>query len=130
MTHAALHDPDVQAILEQPYGRFSQAEFDRRRNALTAVGQRHRCDAIVICGEERAGTGVYWLTGWPTSSEAIVVFTPGARDVLFVEFHNHVPNARRMAVDAEVRWAERQGAQCAVDELKRRGARRVGVMGL
>jgi Xaa-Pro dipeptidase len=130
MTHPVLQEPAIQAILTQPYGRFSDAEFSRRRRALTAVMQKHRCDALVICGEERAGTGVYWLTGWPTSSEAIVVFAAGEQDVLFVEFHNHVPNARTMARDAEVRWAERSGAQAAADELKRRGARRIGIIGL
>ena len=130
MTHPALQDRDVQAILSQPYGRFSDAEFDRRRHALSEVTRKHECDAVVICGEERAGTGVYWLTGWPTSSEAMVVFQPGERDVLFVEFHNHIPNARAMARDAEIRWGERQVARCAVEELTRRGARRVGVIGL
>jgi len=128
--HPVLQDPAIQAILAQPYGRFTDAEFARRRRALADVVERHDCDALLICGEERAGTGVYWATGWPTSSEAMVVTTPSAPDVLFVEFHNHVPNARAMARDAEVRWAERQGAQQVAEELQRRGARRVGVMGL
>ena len=128
--HPVLQLPEVAAILAEPYGRFSALELARRREALGAVAQARGCDAIVVCGEERAGTGVYWLTGWPTSSEAMVVFTPGERDVLFVEFHNHVPNARAMAADAEVRWAERRGAECATAELARRGARRVGVIGL
>jgi Xaa-Pro aminopeptidase len=130
MSHPALQDPDIQAILAQPYGRFSDAELDRRRRALSDMAREHACDAIVVCGEERAGTGVYWLTGWPTSSEAMVVFQPGERDVLFVEFHNHIPNARAMACDAEVRWGERQVARCAAEELARRGARRVGIIGL
>ena len=130
MTHAVLQDPAVRAILAQPYGRFSDSEFDRRRRALTDVQRKHDCDAIVVCGEERAGSGVYWLTGWPTSAEAMVVFAAGERDVLFIEYPNHVPNARIMARDADVRWAKRQGAQGVVDELKRRGARRVGVIGL
>jgi Xaa-Pro aminopeptidase len=130
VSHPVLQDPQVQAILSQPFGRFSDAEFARRRSALEEVARRHECDAIVICGEERAGTGVYWLTGWPTSSEAMVVFAPGERDVLFVEFHNHIPNARTMARDAEVRWGERRVADVAADELRRRGARRVGVIGL
>ena len=130
MTHPTLQDPGIRAILAQPYGRFSDREFDRRRRALTDVLRRRGCDALVICGEERVGTGVYWLTGWPTSAEAMVVFAPGEQDVLFVEFHNHVPNARRMARDADVRWSERQGARAVVAELARRGARRVGAMGL
>jgi Xaa-Pro dipeptidase len=130
MTHPVLQDPAVQAILAQPYGRFSDGEFQRRRRALEQVQRDNHCDAIVVCGEERAGTGVYWLTGWPTSSEAMVVFAAGERDVLFVEFHNHIPNARVMARDAQVRWSERQAAARVVDELHHRGARRVGVIGL
>jgi Xaa-Pro aminopeptidase len=130
VNHPALQDPAIQSILAQPYGRFSDAEFARRRAALGEVAQKHGCDAILVGGEERAGTGVYWLTGWPTSSEAMVVFAPAERDVLLVEFHNHIPNARAMARDAEVRWGERNVAQVAVRELKRRGARRVGVIGL
>ena len=107
MTHPVLQDPAIQAILSQAYGRFSEGEFDRRRRALTDVQRRHDCDAIIVCGEERAGSGVYWLTGWPTSAEAMVVFAAGERDVLFVEYHNHIPNARVMAGDADVRWARR-----------------------
>jgi Xaa-Pro dipeptidase len=128
--HEVLQDPSIQAILSQPYGRFSEAEFDRRRQALTAVMSKHQCDALVICGEERVGTGVHWLTGWPTSAEAMVVFATGERDVLFIEYHNHLPNARKMAVEADVRWGERKGAQAVIDELKRRSAKRVGIMGL
>jgi Xaa-Pro dipeptidase len=130
VTPAVLRDPAIQAILSQAYGRFSDHEFERRRRALTEVQRRHGCDAIVVCGEERAGTGVYWLTGWPTSAEAMVVFASGEPDVLFVEFHNHLPNARVLARDADVRWARRQGAKAVVEELKRRGARRIGVIGL
>lgn len=129
MTHPVLQDPKVQAILAQPYGRFSDAEFDRRRRALADILVKHSCDVLLMCGEERVGTGVCWLTGWPTSREAIVLFARGERDVLFIEHYNHIPNARKIARDAEVRWAERKGAQTAVEELKRRGAKRVGIMG-
>ncbi|HZP88326.1 MAG TPA: Xaa-Pro peptidase family protein [Burkholderiales bacterium] len=130
MKHTVLDEPEIAAILAQPFGRFSDQEFARRRRALTEVTLKHGCDAVVLCGEQRAGSGVYWLTGWPTSSEAMVVFAPDERDVLFIEFHNHVPNARRLARDADVRWAERRGAQKAAEELARRGAKRVGVVGL
>jgi Xaa-Pro dipeptidase len=129
MNHATLDDPRIKAILEQPYGRFSDAEFARRRHALLAVLERNACDALLICGEERAGTGVAWLTGWPTSSQALVLFAKGVEDVLFVEHYNHVRNAARIARDADVRWARREGAKAPAAELSRRGARRVGIIG-
>ena len=128
--HPNLQDPKIQSILTQPFGRFSNAEFSRRRKALTEVAAKHECDAILLCGVDRSGTGVCWLTGWPTSAAAIVLFMPGKQDVLFVEHYNHIPNARQIARDAEVRWAERSGMRAPAAELKRRGAKRVGIIGV
>jgi Xaa-Pro dipeptidase len=130
MDHPNLQDPKAKAILAQPFGRFSDQEFARRRRALASVAVKQNCDAILLCGEERTGTGVGWLTGWPTSARALALFKPGDRDVLFVEHINHVPNAREIARDADVRWAERRGAMAAADEMARRGVRRVGVIGV
>jgi Xaa-Pro aminopeptidase len=128
-THPTLQDPKIKSILAQPYARFSDAEFARRRKALEKVAAKHECDAILVIGVERSGTGVCWLTGWPTTTEAIVVFAPGERDLLFVEHYNHIPNARLMARDADVRWAERSGMLAPIAELRRRNAKRIGVIG-
>jgi Xaa-Pro aminopeptidase len=130
MTHPNLRDPKIQAILAQPFGRFSDAEFARRRQALADVAAKRECDAVLLCGEERTGTGVGWLTGWPTSARAFVIFAPSEPDVLFVEHYNHVPNAREIARTAEVRWAERRGALPVAEELGRRSIRRLGVIGV
>ncbi len=130
MTHPNLQDPKIKAILAQPFGRFSDQEFARRRQALSDVAAKHNCEAILLCGQERAGTGVGWLTGWPTSAMAFALFASGQRDVLFIEHYNHVPNARKIAQDADVRWAERRGVMAVAEELKRRGAKRVGVIGV
>jgi Xaa-Pro dipeptidase len=129
MNHPNLEDASIKTILAQPFGRFSDGEFARRRQALIEVAEKSECDAILLCGEERNGTGVCWLTGWPTSAKAIALFAPGERDVLFIEHYNHVPNAREIARDAEVRWAERRGAMAVAEELKERNAKRVGIIG-
>jgi Xaa-Pro aminopeptidase len=130
MAREILNDPKIAAILAAPYGRFSDAEFVRRRSALTAVMQRHACDALLMCGEQRVGTGVGWLTGWATTTEALVLFVPGEPDVLWVEHYNHVPNATLIACDAEVRWAKRQGARLPAQEAAHRGIKRLGIMGM
>jgi Xaa-Pro aminopeptidase len=130
MQHPVLQEPQIASILSQEYGRFSDAEYARRRQALADVMAKHGVDHLLVCGEQRAGNGVYWLTGWPTSTEAIALFTPGQREVLFVEWYNHVPNARNLAVASEVRWGELKGPQKAIKEIKRRGGKRVGFMGL
>ena len=130
MAREILNDPKIAAILAAPYGRFSDAEFVRRRSALTAVMQRHACDALLMCGEQRVGTGVGWLTGWATTTEALVLFVPGEPDVLWIEHYNHVPNATLMARDAEVRWAKRRGARLPAQEAAHRGIKRLGIMGM
>jgi len=63
--------------------------------------------------------------------EALCVFTPGERDLLLVNFYNHVPNAQRIATEADVRWGGPKPMAAAVEELDRRGARggRVAVIG-
>ena len=85
--------------------RFSDAEMGRRRAALDAVLAEAGLDAVVLYGANRAGSAVQWLTGWPVTREAAVLHVPGERDVLLVNFYNHVPQARRTATQADVEWA-------------------------
>jgi Xaa-Pro aminopeptidase len=46
-----------------------------------------------------------------------------------VEWFNHVPLAKRIAKDVDVRWGEHRGIQNTVEDLRRRGAKRVGLIG-
>jgi len=48
---------------------------------------------------------------------------------MYVEWVNHVPLAKKIARGVDVEWGEHRGIQKALAELKRRGAKRVGVMG-
>ena len=103
----------------------------RRRDALAteldAAGAAH----AVIYGANRAGPAVGWVTRWPVTREALCLFTPGERDLLLVNFYNHIPNAERVATEAEVRWAGPTPMAAAIEELERRGARgaRIAVIG-
>jgi len=97
--------------------RFSDAEMARRHEALAAV--MDEVDHVLVYGANRSGTAVGWLTRWPVTREAVVVVTPGERDRLYVGFYNHVPNAQRLATEADVRW---------IGEFER-PAGRIGVIG-
>ncbi len=122
-------EPHLQAILQQEYPRFSEAEYGRRRAALAAAMEKHGCDHLLVVTDHRAGNAPQWLTGWPGTAEAYVVFRPGERMTMHMEWHNHVPLARRLAHDVDVRWGEHRGTALTVAELKRRGAKRVGLIG-
>jgi Xaa-Pro dipeptidase len=123
-------EPRLAAIIgAEPYPRFSDGEMERRHRALTEAMQNRHVDHLLVCGEQRAGSGVAWATGWPATIEAYVVVAPGERSVMYMEWYNHVPLATRIARDTEVRWGEHAGIDKVIAELKRRGARRIGFMG-
>lgn len=122
-------EPRLQAILQQEYPHFSDAEFARRHAALAAVMDKHGCDHLLVVTDHRAGNAPQWVTGWPGTAEAYVIFRPGERMVMHMEWHNHLPLARKIAQDVDVRWGQHQGIALTVDELRRRGAKRVGLIG-
>src|SRR3954469_15627928 len=121
----------LRPIVEAEYPRFSDAEMARRRHAIEALLAEVECAHLVFCGANRFGSAVQWLTGWPVTAEAVGVRSPGARDALFVQYHNHVPQAARLAPDPDVAWGGQSSIGAAFNELKKRGARtdRVATIG-
>jgi Xaa-Pro dipeptidase len=103
--------------------------MQRRREALAALAARESLDALLICGENRSGSGVGWLTGWPVTAEAVALFDSERAGVLFVQYHNHVPLAKRIARQFEVRWGGPATVDAVDEELSKRSAKRVGVIG-
>jgi Xaa-Pro aminopeptidase len=122
-------DPRLAAIHAREYPRFSDAEMARRRTALARVMADAGVDHLLVCGEQRAGTGVAWLTGWPTTVEAYVIVSPREPQIMYVEWYNHWPLAKKLARDTEVRWGEHQGIDKVIADLRARGAKRIGLMG-
>jgi Xaa-Pro dipeptidase len=118
-------------LAAEPYPRFSDAEMARRRDALDAVAAEQDVAHVLLRGAERSGSAIPWLTRWPVTREALVLHTPGERDSLLVGFYNHVPNAERIATEADVGYVGARPIITALEELTRRGARdrRIGVIG-
>jgi Xaa-Pro dipeptidase len=109
---------------------FSDAEIAARRGQLDRLAQQHGLDAVVAYGANRFGSAVPWLTGWPVTREAVAVLRPGRRPALFVGFPNHVPNARRLARDADVAGCGERTADTVLDALAQGGrVSRVGTIG-
>src|SRR5215813_147460 len=129
MTPPFSLSPELAAIHAAEYPRFSDAEMARRRAALHRVMEGAGVDHLLVCGEQRAGTGVAWLTSWPTTVEAYVIVAPREPQLMHVEWYNHWPLAKKLARDTEVRWGEHRGFDKTITELKARGAKRVGLMG-
>jgi Xaa-Pro aminopeptidase len=96
----------------------------RRREALTDLLREHGAHQALVYGFDRSGSAVEWLTGWPVTREAALLLRPGRRDLLFVCFNNHVPNARRLAPDAEVQPGNASALDAALDALATQADRR------
>jgi Xaa-Pro dipeptidase len=121
--------PELQPIFEQSYPRFSEAEYKRRQEALARVMERAGTDHLLIVSAQNVGNATRWVTGWPGTNEALTIFRPGAAMTMYVEYYNHVPQARMIARGVEVLWGEEKGIVKVSEELAQRGAKRIGVIG-
>ena len=121
--------PELRRILEQSYPRFSDAEYARRHAALARIMEAAGADHLLIVTAQRVGNATAWTTGWLGTTEALLIFKPGEKMSMYVEYYNHVPLARQVARETEIRWGEEKGIVKVAEELSRRGAKRVGVIG-
>ena len=122
-------EPRLKAIIAQEYPRFSNAEYSRRHANLGALMQKHGVDHLLVITDHRTGNAPQWVTGWPGTVEAYVVFKPGEKMWMSVEWVNHFPLAKKMSPHMDVVWGEHRGLEKMITELKRRGAKRVGIIG-
>jgi Xaa-Pro dipeptidase len=121
--------PELGAIFAQSYPRFSDAEYKRRHAALGGIMENAGADHLLIVTSQNVGNATRWVTGWPGTNEALTIFRPGEKMTMHVEYCNHLPQARLIARDVDVRWGKEKGILLAGKELARRGARRIGIVG-
>jgi Xaa-Pro dipeptidase len=110
---------------------FSSAEMHRRRAAFGAELIRADVSYALVYGANRSGSAVSWLTGWPVTSQALLVAGHGQEDdVLLVSFYNHVPQARRLSV-VPAQWTGARPVATALDLIAARGRLpgRIGLAG-
>ena len=113
------------------YPRFSKEELGRRRRSIIELMSSAGVSHLVFYGAERVGSAVPWLTNWPVTTEAAVLFTPEETPRLMVQHYNHLPNARTIASDCEVEWGG-PSTVARLEELLRARVtpgQRVGVIG-
>lgn len=112
------------------YPTFSPAEMSRRHAAVRAKMAEQDVICLVLYGAGR-NADVQYLSGWPGTREAYVVFPSAGDPILLVQLGNHLPNARRTATVADVRWAGTDSTASVAGALRERDAARgrVGLVG-
>src|SRR5436853_2434154 len=120
---------EYRKIFEQDYPRFSDEEYNRRQDAMAAKMAAAGVDHVLMVTNAWVGNANVWMTGWRGTSECLTLFKPGEQMVMWVEYYNHLPQCREVAKGVDVRWGQEKGAQLVADELAKRGAKKVGVIG-
>ena len=118
-------------MVDDLYPRFSSEELVKRRQSIVRLMEASGVSHLVAYGAERVGSTVPWLTDWPVTTEAALLFSPEETPRLLVQHYNHLPNARTIACDCDVEWGG-PSTIARLEELLRarvRPGQRVGVMG-
>jgi len=111
------------------YPTFSDQEMARRHQAFYGLMERESLDAVLVYGTGRYSSDVYWLTDWPCSREAYVLFQNRREPVVLMQLFNHFPMARVMSIVKDVRWGGANTASTLL-ELIRERALESGKLGL
>ncbi len=113
------------------YPTFSDQEMARRHKAIQALMDQEGVDALLVYGTGRYASDVYWLTDWPCSREAYVLFQSGKEAVVLMQLFNHFPMAKVMSIVRDVRWAGANTANSVLDLVQDRGleAKKIGLVG-
>jgi len=112
------------------YPTFSSGEHARRTAAARARMAEQGLTCLVVYGAGRSAD-VQYLCGWPGTRESYLVFPRAGDPALLVQLSNHLPNARRTAVVADVRWGGADSAATVAAVLRERGIGRgrIGLVG-
>lgn len=112
--------------------RFSDAELARRFALTRALMDLEGLAALLVYGNSSAHSEVQFLSDFRVTREALLLVPTEGEPALFVQYFNHVPNARRVSHVADVRWGGRDTAATVADEITRRGlaSQRLGVAGM
>lgn len=103
------------------YPTFSDKEMARRHEAIENLMAQEGVDALLVYGTGRYASDIYWLTDWPSSREAYVLFQNGKDPVVLMQLFNHFPMARVMSVVKDVRWAGANTSNSVLELIRERG---------
>src|ERR1700680_1086060 len=87
--------------------------------------------ALVLYSTASAYNELLYFSNFITAREAFLVFPGEGESTLFVQYFNHVPDARRVANIADVRWGGPDTTATVTDNLLERGLaqQRIGLLG-
>jgi Xaa-Pro aminopeptidase len=77
--------------------------------------------ALILHGTAGSYQEILFLTDFVVTHEALLVFPLEGEPTMFVEYYNHLPNARRVSSIEDIRWGGIDIAGAAATHLQERG---------
>src|SRR5215813_945354 len=113
------------------YPRFSDAEYDRRYQAVRKAMRQDDLDVILISGA-RGSSEVHYLSNYLAQSPCWLLFPRNDSPAVFIHFFNHQPCAKAQSVIEDVRWYGPAPMPTVIDELRKRslGKTKIGLVSM
>src|SRR5436305_3070703 len=117
--------------MNSQYPHFSNAEYSRRYRAVREAMGEADLSALILYSTTSSYNEVLYLSNFITAREAFLVFPGEGEPTLFVQYFNHVPNARQVASLGDVRWGGPDTIAAVAENLRERGLAesRIGLVG-
>lgn len=116
---------------ETAHPSFSADEMSHRYRVIREAMRAANLSALVLYSTLSSYHEVLYLSNFIATRDAFLVFPAEDEPTLFVQMFNHVPNARLLAIVADVRWGGLDSATAVAENLRDRGLdrSRVGLAG-
>ncbi len=104
------------------FPRFSAAEIARRWSATRQIMADQGIEALLLYGALGLDNEVSYLSDFLVTREALLLFPMTGKPLLLAQYFNHLPYARRIADQCDVRWG---GDDIAITAAEAARARRL-----
>ena len=113
------------------YPRFSDIEIANRYVRVRASMQEAGISALILHGTAGAYQEIQFLSNFLVTREAMLVFPQDGEPTMFVQYYNHLPNARRVSSIDDIRWGGTDIAATTANHVQERGfaQSQIGIIG-
>jgi Xaa-Pro aminopeptidase len=113
------------------YPHFSESEFANRYACVRASMQEAGLSALILHGTAGSYYEIQFLSNFLVTREALLVFPQDGEPTMFIQYYNHLPNARRVSSIKDIRWGGPDIAATAANNLQERGLAQdqIGIIG-
>jgi Xaa-Pro dipeptidase len=113
------------------YPCFSAIEFANRYAHVRASMQEAGLSALVLHGTAGSYQEIQYLSNFLVTREAMLVFPQDGEPTMFVQYYNHLPNARGVSSIEDIRWGGTDITVSTANNLQERGLAQsqIGIMG-